>query len=77
MEFLEASNGDRSDIFAVCRRHTLVEPQEEPNSWLYVRARSPEFVLVHHERLLHVAPWVRDGNRVRVILPLHALQLWA
>ena len=77
MEFLEATNGDRVDLFAVCRRHILVGPQEQPNSWLYARAPSPEVVMVHHERLLHVAPWVRDGNNVRAILPMYARRLWA
>ena len=74
-EFHEATKGGNTAHVAVIRVLTLVSPQENPCSWLYSTLTPSVTVVVTHDKLLRAVPWVRDGPRIRAILPMYARDL--
>ena len=64
------AGGGNPDHFVIVRKHILRSAEDTPTSWLYEPAL--DWVVMHGNRIVHIAPTVQDGRNVRVLLPLHA-----
>ena len=70
---LAAPTGGCEDHFVNIRKHLLTREEDTPTSSLF--RTTLHWVVVHHQRILHVAPYILDALLVRVCLPLYARQL--
>ena len=73
LTFHEATRDGLTEHVAVVRVYDLVSPEVAPSSWLY--AVSSIHIVVNHERLLQSVPWIPDGGRIRILLPMYAPDL--
>ncbi len=74
-DFWKASTADGTeDLFLIVRGFLLSAPEATATSWLF--RQTLQYHVVHHQRIFASAPFLWDGNELRVILPLYARELY-